>query len=75
LAANRQVSTEEGEVFARENNFIFFETSAKNSTNVKEMFRSIAQEVPNKKPAKQPAGGGVIVEDEKNDTKEKCKVC
>jgi len=73
LAANRQVSTEEGEAFARENNFIFFETSAKNSTNIKEIFRAIAQEVPNKKPPKPKQG--VVVEDEKNDTKEKCKVC
>merc|ERR1719249_349807 len=31
LAANRKVSTEEGAQFAKEKNFIFFETSAKNS--------------------------------------------
>ena len=41
LAANRKVSTDEGSQFAQEKKFIFFETSAKNSTNIKEMFRSI----------------------------------
>eukprot|EP00483_Globobulimina_turgida_P012844 UN12868 len=65
LAGNRKVSTDEGSEFAKEKNFIFFETSAKNSTNIKEIFRSIAQEVPNRQ---QPKGKGkdknIIVEPE-----------
>merc|ERR1712190_98005 len=66
LAANRKVSTDEGSQFAQEKKFIFFETSAKNSTNIKEMFRSIASEVPKRQP---PHGKGkdnknIIVEPE-----------
>eukprot|EP01084_Bolivina_argentea_P320375 555860_1 len=62
----RKVTTEEGSQFAEEKNFIFFETSAKNSTNIKEIFRAIAQEVPNRQ---QPKGKGrdnknIIVEPE-----------
>jgi len=69
--SGRQVSTEEGEAYARENKYIFFETSAKNSTNIKEIFRSIAQEVPHRKPPKSQQG--VVLEDDKNETKDKCK--
>ena len=36
--ARRQVSTEEGERFARENGLIFMETSAKTAVNVEESF-------------------------------------
>ena len=36
--SRRQVSTEEGERFARENNLIFLETSAKTAANVEEAF-------------------------------------
>ncbi len=38
LEEDRKVSTEEGKKFAKENNMIFFETSAKLSNNVFEMF-------------------------------------
>jgi len=38
LDARRQVSTEEGERFAKENNLIFMETSAKTAFNVEESF-------------------------------------
>lgn len=37
LDARRQVSTEEGERFAKENNLIFLETSAKTAFNVEEV--------------------------------------
>ena len=37
LDARRQVSTEEGERFAKENNLIFMETSAKTAFNVEEV--------------------------------------
>jgi len=52
-------------------NTYFFETSAKNSTNIKEIFRSIAQEVPHRKPPKSQQR--VVLEDDKNETKDKCK--
>lgn len=38
LDARRQVSTEEGERFAKDNGLIFLETSAKTSHNVEEAF-------------------------------------
>ena len=38
LDTRRQVSYEEGERFAKENQLIFMETSAKNQTNVEEAF-------------------------------------
>ena len=37
LDARRQVSTEEGEAFAKENHLIFMETSAKTAFNVEEV--------------------------------------
>lgn len=42
LDARRQVSTEEGERFAKENNLIFLETSAKTAFNVEEVLTSLA---------------------------------
>ena len=38
LDSRRQVSTEEGERFAKENGLIFLETSAKTSFNVEQAF-------------------------------------
>ena len=38
LDARRQVSTNEGEMFAREHGLIFMETSAKTAANVEEAF-------------------------------------
>ena len=40
LEETRQVSTKEAEDFAKENDFLFFEVSAKNGTNVHELFKS-----------------------------------
>jgi len=39
------VSTEEGKLFAKLNNLVFFETSALNSTNVEDLFTHAAKEV------------------------------
>jgi len=41
----RMVPTKEAQAFAKENGLLFFETSAKNSTNVMEMFLAIAQAI------------------------------
>lgn len=47
LEHKRAVSTEEGERFARENNLIFLETSAKTAANVEEAFVQTAQRIYN----------------------------
>jgi Ras-related protein Rab-2A len=48
LQEKRQVSREEAETFAHENNFQYFETSAKSGDNIEELFLSIANQVLNK---------------------------
>ena len=45
LDSRRTVSTEEGQKFARDNNLIFVEASAKNSTNVEQAFEFTAQAI------------------------------
>lgn len=45
LDSRRTISSEEGERFARENNLIFIEASAKNSTNVEEAFETTAKAI------------------------------
>ena len=45
LANARQVSIEEGEAFAKENNMKFFEASPKEGTNVNELFSCLANEI------------------------------
>jgi Ras-related protein Rab-2A len=47
LEHKRAVSTEEGERFARENNLIFLETSAKTAANVEEAFVQTAGRIYN----------------------------
>ena len=42
---NRQVEEEEGNKFATDNHMLFFETSAKNNLNVKEIFEQSAKEI------------------------------
>jgi len=46
LADRRQVSTEEGEEKAKENEVMFIETSAKMGYNIKALFRQLAQALP-----------------------------
>ena len=41
----REISTEEGQQFANDYNLIFYETSAKNGTNVKECFDNLIHEI------------------------------
>ena len=45
LDSRRTVSAEEGQKFARDNNLIFIEASAKNSSNVEEAFESTARAI------------------------------
>ncbi len=45
LAQQRQVSKEEGQAFARNNDLVFFETSAFNSQGVDEAFNEAAKEI------------------------------
>ena len=45
LEAQRQVSREEGETFARENNLVFMEASAKTAENVEEAFFGTAKQI------------------------------
>ncbi|KAI8148703.1 ras family-domain-containing protein [Fennellomyces sp. T-0311] len=45
LESKRQVSREEGEAFARENNLFFMEASAKSAENVEEAFQQTAQTI------------------------------
>ena len=46
LTDKRQVSAEEGEAKAKKLNVLFFETSAKSNTNIKQMFRKLAEALP-----------------------------
>lgn len=48
LEKNRQVSREEAETFAKENNLFFLETSAKSSDNVEKAFVKTAEEIKQK---------------------------
>ena len=46
LTDKRQVTTEEGENLAKEAGLLFFESSAKDGTNVNEMFNKLASVLP-----------------------------
>ena len=48
LEDKREVTFEEGENFAKENNLLFFETSAKNGNNINEIFLESAKILMNK---------------------------
>eukprot|EP00997_Jenningsia_sp_PLL12_P006259 NODE_2803_length_863_cov_108.836609_g2315_i0.p1 GENE.NODE_2803_length_863_cov_108.836609_g2315_i0~~NODE_2803_length_863_cov_108.836609_g2315_i0.p1 ORF type:complete len:194 (+),score=28.90 NODE_2803_length_863_cov_108.836609_g2315_i0:78-659(+) len=58
LAEKRQVETAEAAAYAAENNIFHMETSAKNNTNVTEMFVKIGAKLPT--PTIQPSSGNTI---------------
>lgn len=58
LHDKRQVSTEEGEKMAKENNLLFMETSAKEALNIKTLFRTICLALSPGKTGDSSAQGG-----------------
>lgn len=55
LADKRQVTAEEGEAKAKKLNVLFFETSAKSNSNIKQMFRKLAEALPGQDAANEGA--------------------
>lgn len=61
MADKRQVSPEEGEKLAKELGLQFFETSAKDGTNVNQMFNKLASILPGLEGAEIPANPNSIL--------------
>ena len=57
LEDKRVISTEQGQKFAEDNGLLFFETSAKNGTNVDEIFKKCTSEIVTK-----IENGGIVVD-------------
>ncbi|CEL93115.1 unnamed protein product [Vitrella brassicaformis CCMP3155] len=78
LADRRQVSVEEGEQKAKENEIMFIETSAKAGFNIKALFRKLASALPGLE-NQQTTGDSQMVDIQLNaapqDTKEKANKC
>lgn len=55
-SGGRQVSTEEAQEYADQQNAYFLETSAKDNTNVEELFHEIARRLPKVEAPRQPTG-------------------
>jgi Ras-related protein Rab-6A len=62
LADKRQVSAEEGEAKAKKLNVLFVETSAKSNTNIKQMFRKLAEALPGQTEAGKEGNGSQNVD-------------
>jgi len=74
LANERKVSFEEGENYAKEKNIKFFESSAKENTNVNELFFYLANEIyqDDKTKGKDNKDNGIKLETENKKGKKKC---
>ena len=48
LENERKISYEEGEIFAKKNGMLFFETSAKNGINISKIFENSCKEISKK---------------------------
>ena len=51
MEAKRKVQTEEAQQYAKDNDVIYMETSAKTSLNVKKLFTEVAKKLPKNPPA------------------------
>ncbi|XP_073038003.1 ras-related protein RABF2a-like [Primulina eburnea] len=56
LLEARKVAAEEAQTYAQENGLFFMETSAKDATNVNDLFYEIAKKLPHLQPASNPSG-------------------
>jgi len=54
MESKREISRDEAQTYATENNCLFFEISAKSGENIKKMFNTLAEKLP-KAPQKDPA--------------------
>ena len=76
LGEKRNVSKEEGENAAKKYNIKYFETSAKDGTNVENCFREISKEIIEKKILrKKSENNNKILKNQKDDKKRKKKCC
>ena len=82
LENEREVKTEEGEMFAKNNDMAFMETSALNGTNIDMAFKSLVEEVYNKCHKEfesvtnvEIMKGSIINLDDNQDDKPKSKCC
>ena len=85
LEGKRAVSYEEGKTFAEENNLLFFETSAKDGTNIHECFNESAtilvDKIENRQLKLDTSNNGIKIgtfpgnEENQNKTKKKKKCC
>eukprot|EP01083_Nonionella_stella_P078553 215046_1 len=76
--AGRKVMKDDAYEYAKRNNFIFYETSAKTSQNVKELFRSVAVEMTrryeNGELFNKRSKPGIVVENEEQKKKSCCQL-
>lgn len=63
LEETRQVATEAANAYAEENGLVYWETSAKTSTNVTELFHDIAKRLPSSAPPASVPQSGITLAD------------
>jgi len=86
LKDQREVTTEEGEAFARKNSVMFIETSALDKFHVEDAFKQLVTAIYNAKTrgaavsgsddvVEEPKGTTIVISEEKQDSPEKKKGC